>query len=228
MGGSSLLARSGGTRAGALSSSAVAKSSPLKRSGGASVSSLSSVGSPAGLTKTSPLKRSGSGLGKSRGSGSGQVPKHARHQATPRGGNTTGGTSPEKPTAPKLGKPPFAVKYASKTPQEIVGPLGLQEVQTSLQEVLDAMQQAPFDSALLAQDFLLYKERCAEFKKVLAVAQKKIVSLDIKISKWKEVPDGVTALVKLWRNKVPNAKNSKKSNKLNLASCIPSKPQDEF
>ena len=150
------MARSGGTGAGALSSSAVVKQSPLKRSGGASLSSFSSLGSSAGLTRTSPLKRSGSGLGKS--SGSVQAPKHARHQGTPRGGNTTGGTPLEKPTAPKLGKTFFAVKYASKTPQDILGPLGLQDVQTSLQGVLDAMQQAPFDSALLADDFVAYKE----------------------------------------------------------------------
>jgi hypothetical protein len=54
----------------------------------------------------------------------------------------------------------------------------------------------------LGENFIEFKEPCTQLKKKMCTLNRNVVLLHNKIHKWKDIPDGVLQMTKLWRNKV--------------------------
>ena len=100
------------------------------------------------------------------------------------------------------GRISIGTKMAGKSPTEILDPLGLAEAHASFEPILAAMKLKPFATALIGVHLESLAPKCAELKKAVSVVQSKIVTLDNKVKKWKDVPEQVTSEIKGWRAKV--------------------------
>jgi hypothetical protein len=79
---------------------------------------------------------------------------------------------------------------------------GFAEIRLASEEVLTTWCEPPFTTALLGENFIEFKESCTQLKKKMCTLNRNVVLLHNKIHKWKDIPDGVLQMTKLWRNKV--------------------------
>ena len=100
------------------------------------------------------------------------------------------------------GRMTFGVKHAGKTAMEILEQHGFAEIQQSVEEVVATWGKPPFNTAVLGEDFIEFKESCTQLKKQTLILTRNIRLLHNKVSKWKDIPDGVMQMTRLWRNKV--------------------------
>jgi hypothetical protein len=175
---------------------------------------LSAIGRGSGAsTLTTPQKK-----GKAKAAA---PPQHASKQAaSPPCKLAKGGPQIEAKRAPlrsecapasvakTQGRTSFAVKHAGKTPHDILDPTGLADIKTAAEEVLAALCGPPFTTALLGENYIAFKDSCTQLKKKMSTVQKNVVNLDVKVKKWKDIPDGVGPMMKLWRNKVLTIQDS--------------------
>ena len=110
---------------------------------------------------------------------------------------------PDEASEPRVrGRISFGVKHAGKTAMEILEQHGFAEIKQSAEEVLATWCEPPFNTAVLGEDFIEFKESCTQLKKKMFTLNRNVVLLHNKISKWKDIPDGVLQMTRLWRNKV--------------------------
>jgi len=113
----------------------------------------------------------------------------ARSSAPSRSGASAHSSKPES----EAGSTDEALrrKFRGKSAEDILGPHGYGELQKDLDEILASMHTPCFDSMLSGGSLGSYIAAVAELKKKAAMLQRGIVNLDIKVKKWKEVPERV-------------------------------------
>lgn len=112
------------------------------------------------------------------------------------------------------GRATFMSKMSGKEPGEILGPSGLDKIKVTWSEIMKAFAQEPFTCANLAGQCEAHSQKLVEIKKSTAIMQRATVALDIKIGKWKTVPEDVQFELKKWRNQeiIPRL--------INYAACL--------
>ncbi len=97
---------------------------------------------------------------------------------------------------------------AGKTSQDILNPMGLEKITEDFEGVVGGMKAEPFNTALIGGHLEALPIKCLELKKIASAIQSKIVTLDNKVNKWKDIPDNVAAEIKMWRSKAINTLTS--------------------
>jgi hypothetical protein len=105
-------------------------------------------------------------------------------------------------------------KMGGKEPDEILGPSGLDKIKVTWSEIMTAFAEEPFTCANLAGQCEAHSQKLVEIKKSAASMQRATVALDIKIGKWKTVPEDLSFVLKKWRNQeiIPRL--------INYAACL--------
>lgn len=86
-------------------------------------------------------------------------------------------------------------KFRGKSAEDILQPHGYPALRKSLDEILADMDKPCFNSMLSGGSLESYAKEVSELAKRAATLQRGVVGLDIKVKKWKDVPEHVSALL---------------------------------
>jgi len=117
--------------------------------------------------------------------------------------------SPESPVSAKDGMDRIGaggkgrpVKCAGKSAEEVLKPLCLPGLKEAFDKIVASLSEPPFTAAFIG----IFKEqldaKMVGSKKTAMDTQRKVVSLGIKVKKWRVPPDAIPEEIRTWRAKV--------------------------
>ena len=154
-------------------------------------------------TKASPLSFPRSATSHSLQSPSAKTSSPGKTEAAPPDSPAEAGASGSAQRDPGVrGRTSYLAKFSGKPVDEILGPIGLTSIKETFSEIIAAMGGVPFtESSVAGEEHEKFVTLCNELKKKATTMQKQTVAMDIRIHKWKQIPDGVESSIKNWRNK---------------------------